>query len=194
MRQATPVVTFVPHNVSTGEPVSSTVGVPLNVGIPCIVNVPGQTKRSRCRAFTRYLGRLVGEKGPWVGLELAEGGVGTFLNTHQDGTYGNVKYFQVGDKDEDWDNDAEIRIRGRRRRKISSTSAGGGDSNTGSTYSQQRNPSDTSLDADHPQVQTKLPPDGRCIFVRPTDVVSISSFLRSVRRGSALMMKRLLLF
>ncbi|KAH9478928.1 hypothetical protein JR316_0009391 [Psilocybe cubensis] len=49
-------------------------GATLEIGIPCIIS----SKRKRFKAYARYIGEVVGEKGEWVGVEvpLPAGGVG----------------------------------------------------------------------------------------------------------------------
>ncbi|KZV94374.1 hypothetical protein EXIGLDRAFT_748683 [Exidia glandulosa HHB12029] len=76
-------------------------GITLNVGIPCIIS----SKRTRFRAFARYIGEVAGEVGPWVGVEVPVGGSwgGDKLEGRawHDGTWGGVRYFEVGNAD--WD-------------------------------------------------------------------------------------------
>ncbi|KAH9478923.1 hypothetical protein JR316_0009386 [Psilocybe cubensis] len=49
-------------------------GATLEIGIPCIIS----SKRKRFKAYARYIGEVVGEKGEWVGVEVPvpAGGVG----------------------------------------------------------------------------------------------------------------------
>ncbi|KAG8925168.1 hypothetical protein FRC02_009876 [Tulasnella sp. 418] len=88
-------------------------GITLNVGIPCII----ASKRSRFRAFARYIGEVEGETGPWVGVEVPVGEswderklAGRNWN---DGTLGGVRYFEIG-ANSNWD-DGEQRAARRRR-------------------------------------------------------------------------------
>lgn len=76
-------------------------GITLNVGIACIIS----SKRTRFRAFARYIGEVAGEIGPWVGVEVPVGGswAGDKLEGRawHDGSWGGVRYFDVGNAD--WD-------------------------------------------------------------------------------------------
>ncbi|KAJ3544987.1 hypothetical protein NM688_g5682 [Phlebia brevispora] len=44
-------------------------GATLEIGIPCIIS----SKKSRFRAYARYIGEVEGEVGPWVGVEVPVG-------------------------------------------------------------------------------------------------------------------------
>ncbi|EKM74816.1 hypothetical protein AGABI1DRAFT_132857 [Agaricus bisporus var. burnettii JB137-S8] len=104
-------------------------GVCLDIGIPCIVS----SKRKRFKAYARYIGEVEGELGPWVGVEvpipLGESWAdrdgdsswqGTLWN---DGTWGGVRYFEIGYRGSDWDYDD--RATRRRRVDVSGGSVGG---------------------------------------------------------------------
>ena len=92
-------------------------GATLEIGIPCIIS----SKRARFRAFARYIGEVEGESGPWVGVEVpmndswASGGADD--RQWHDGTWGGVKYFDLGSNSQgaagDWDYGDE-RLRKRR--------------------------------------------------------------------------------
>lgn len=161
--------TFVPHDVATLEPAAAETGVSFNVGIPVLFYALGRSKPNAYgRAFVRYIGRLAGEKGPWVGLQVVEDDIETVFEVHRDGTFRGVKYFEPGDEDEDNWHGSRRFIEGERRRKTSGTSSGTSESSsifrppTHSTNGHARMPS----------------LGGRpCIFVRPVDVVSPAALL-----------------
>lgn len=70
-------------------------GITLNVGIPCIIT----SKRARFRAFARYLGEIVGERGPWIGVEvpLSEFAGADKLEGRDwhDGAWNGIRYFEI---------------------------------------------------------------------------------------------------
>jgi dynactin complex subunit len=89
-------------------------GATLEIGIPCIIS----SKRKRFRAFAWYIGEVEGEYGPWVGVEVpvGESWVGGKLEGRQwnDGTWGGVRYFDIGAAGSEWDdgdNDRAVRRR-----------------------------------------------------------------------------------
>lgn len=58
------------------------------------------SKRSRFKAFARYIGEVAGEDGPWIGVEVpvSDGWSAERLEGRawNDGTYGGVRYFEIG--------------------------------------------------------------------------------------------------
>ncbi|KAH9177589.1 hypothetical protein EDB89DRAFT_2090074 [Lactarius sanguifluus] len=90
-------------------------GATLEVGIPCIIT----SKRARFRALARYIGEVEGELGPWVGVEVPMGDTwpGDKLDARawHDGTWGGVRYFEIGSA-ADWDFGDDLR--GTRRRRL----------------------------------------------------------------------------
>lgn len=58
------------------------------------------SKRSRFKAFARYIGEVAGEDGPWIGVEVpvSEGWTAERLEGRDwnDGTHGGVRYFEIG--------------------------------------------------------------------------------------------------
>ena len=77
----------------------------LEIGIPCII----ASKRKRFKAYARYIGEVLGERGPWVGVEVplplgdaAWGDDGIAAQQQRDdrawhdGTWGGVRYFEIG--------------------------------------------------------------------------------------------------
>ena len=86
-------------------------GITLDIGIPCII----ASKRKRFKAYARYIGEVEGETGAWVGVEVPipfgdnssswtssdrsgdkvnyQGGDDRQWN---DGSWGGVRYFEIG--------------------------------------------------------------------------------------------------
>ncbi|KAF8508576.1 hypothetical protein BU17DRAFT_56655 [Hysterangium stoloniferum] len=85
-------------------------GATLNVGIPCIIS----SKRTRFRAFARYIGELEGERGSWVGVEVPVGEAWSADKLEgrpwNDGSWGGRRYFDIGSGME-WDEPEERRKR-----------------------------------------------------------------------------------
>ncbi|KAG8906293.1 hypothetical protein FRB99_007162 [Tulasnella sp. 403] len=90
-------------------------GITLNVGIPCIIS----SKRTRFRAFARYIGEVEGESGPWVGVEVPVGdswnGEKLAGRDWNDGSINGTRYFEIAGNHTDWD---EGEQRAARRRRI----------------------------------------------------------------------------
>jgi hypothetical protein len=90
-------------------------GITLDIGIPCIIS----SKRAKFRALARYIGEVAGERGPWVGVEIPVSDTWTEdrLEGRQwhDGSWGGVRYFDMGTRDE-WDTDVDVERASRRRR------------------------------------------------------------------------------
>lgn len=77
-------------------------GATLDIGIPCIVS----SKRKRFKAFARYIGEVEGELGPWVGIEVPlEAWVGDPSDGRQwnDGSWGGIRYFDIGSSGSEWE-------------------------------------------------------------------------------------------
>ncbi|PAV14711.1 hypothetical protein PNOK_0978900 [Pyrrhoderma noxium] len=77
------------------------------------------------RAFARYIGEVEGETGPWVGVEVPVTGDGwddqqqSDGRAWHDGSWGGVKYFDVGSYTSEWGDDE--RLTRRRRNDLSSS-------------------------------------------------------------------------
>ncbi|KAJ7086874.1 hypothetical protein B0H15DRAFT_844186 [Mycena belliarum] len=102
-------------------------GAMLEIGIPCIIS----SKRKRFKAFARYIGEVEGEAGPWVGVEVpasAAGGMGTSMSAAQwhDGSWGGVRYFEIGGAGSEWEYGDEGRDRATRRRRLEASGGSGG--------------------------------------------------------------------
>lgn len=58
------------------------------------------SKRSRFKAFARYIGEVDGERGPWVGVEVpvndSWGPDKLDGRDWNDGSHGGVRYFEIG--------------------------------------------------------------------------------------------------
>ncbi|KAJ6477224.1 hypothetical protein DFH09DRAFT_1467881 [Mycena vulgaris] len=99
-------------------------GAMLEIGIPCII----ASKRKRFKAFARYIGEVEGEAGPWVGVEVPAGApTGVGAGQWHDGSWGGVRYFEIGAAGSEWEYGDEGRDRAARRRRLegSGTSLGG---------------------------------------------------------------------
>lgn len=91
-------------------------GATLDIGIPCIIS----SKRKRFRAFARYIGEVLGERGPWVGVEVPiDGWVGDLTDGRAwcDGSWGGIRYFDIGGNGSEWEFGASEDMRAPRRRK-----------------------------------------------------------------------------
>ncbi|KAF9521830.1 hypothetical protein CPB83DRAFT_801138 [Crepidotus variabilis] len=97
-------------------------GATLDVGIPCIIS----SKRKRFKALARYIGEVEGEAGPWVGVEVPmplgeswgdNDDMSKFADDRQwnDGSWGGIRYFDIGSMGSDIDYGDE---RPSRRRKL----------------------------------------------------------------------------
>ncbi|KDQ15159.1 hypothetical protein BOTBODRAFT_158818 [Botryobasidium botryosum FD-172 SS1] len=97
-------------------------GITLNIGIPCMIS----SKRSRFKAFARYIGEVQGERGPWIGVEVPVGeswGADKLEGRDwNDGSLGGVRYFDIGGTSADWE--AEERASRRRRLELSNSGFG----------------------------------------------------------------------
>ncbi|KAF7970942.1 hypothetical protein HWV62_22596 [Athelia sp. TMB] len=144
-------------------------GATLEIGIPCIIS----SKRKRFRAYARYIGEVEGEFGPWVGVEVpvGESWVGEQLEGRQwhDGSWGGVRYFDIGAAGSEWDdgdNDRAIR-----RRKL--------DIMNGSSRNLKREGDQLSLDRSKrfrsasPAISDVSMSESRGLFVRPQQVLYV---------------------
>jgi hypothetical protein len=155
-------------------------GATLQVGIPCIIT----SKRARFRALARYIGEVEGELGPWVGVEVPMGDTwpGDKLDARawHDGTWGGVRYFDIGGS-MDWDFGDEMRSTKRRRRLdghghghgLSTTGKGGG-----RTLKREGGQLDTvrrekRLRSVSPVGSDSMVAESRGLFVRPQQVLYV---------------------
>ena len=90
-------------------------GATLDIGIPCIIS----SKRKRFMAFARYIGEVEGESGPWVGVEVPVGESWANEKLEEgrqwnDGTWGGIRYFDIGGFGSEWDYGDDRAVRRRR--------------------------------------------------------------------------------
>lgn len=150
-------------------------GIMLNVGIPCIIS----SRRTRFRAFARYIGEVEGESGPWVGVEvpLSESWKDDRLagRDWNDGSLNGTRYFDIGGNTIEWD-DAESQRAARRRR------LDGAHSERSTLTSKKREGDQLSIDRDRlkrlrsssPAVsETSTSAEVRGLFVRPQQVIYV---------------------
>ena len=105
-------------------------GATLENGIPCIIS----SKRKRFKAYARYIGEVEGELGPWVGVEVPVGeswGGDREMDADRqwhNGTWGGIRYFEIGSTVEsEWEYSVgDERASRRRRLDVSSGSGLGG--------------------------------------------------------------------
>ncbi|KAJ6612107.1 hypothetical protein B0H10DRAFT_2192593 [Mycena sp. CBHHK59/15] len=104
-------------------------GAMLEIGIPCIIS----SKRKRFKAFARYIGEVEGEAGPWVGVEVPAGSTDNMQATGRqwhDGSWGGIRYFEIGSTGSEWEYGDESRDRAARRRRV--------EGSAGSAYGTQK--------------------------------------------------------
>ncbi|KAL5523343.1 hypothetical protein ACEPAF_1610 [Sanghuangporus sanghuang] len=165
-----------------GETVTVTIqpkGATLDIGIPCIIT----SKRKRFRAFARYIGEVEGERGPWVGVEVpisdawAEGQSDD--RQWNDGSWGGIRYFDVGSMASEWGDDERMT---RRRRELTNGSYAYGYGSTfgGSSWKGTKREGDQ-LSVDRkkrfrsasPSVSDVSNSEYRGLFVRPQHVLYV---------------------
>ncbi|PCH39473.1 hypothetical protein WOLCODRAFT_167980 [Wolfiporia cocos MD-104 SS10] len=161
----------------TGPAVSppATNGVPrgatLDIGIPCIIS----SKKARFRAYARYIGEVEGEFGPWVGVEVPvdESWPDEKLDGRQwnDGTWGGIRYFDIGMPSE-WDYGDD---RAARRRRVDWMGQSGRDlRNTLKREGDQLSIDRTKrLRSVSPAISDVSNSESRGLFVRPQQVLYV---------------------
>jgi hypothetical protein len=151
-------------------------GSTLDIGIPCIIS----SKRKRFKAFARYIGEVEGEVGPWVGVEVPVGDSSWTAGEDpdrldgpqwHDGTWGGIRYFEIGSE---WDS-AEDRAARRRR-----VEGGSGTTITGrQIYGVKREGDSLNVDrakrfrSVSPAVSDMSNSESRGLFVRPQQVLYV---------------------
>ncbi|EGO03664.1 hypothetical protein SERLA73DRAFT_69514 [Serpula lacrymans var. lacrymans S7.3] len=145
-------------------------GSTLDIGIPCIIS----SKRKRFRAFARYIGEVQGEQGPWVGVEvpLGDGWGGDALEGRQwnDGTWGGVKYFEMGGNGSEWDFGDDRAARRRKMDWIHGTGRDKGLKREGDQLTVNRT---KRLRSASPAVSDASNAESRGLFVRPQQVLYV---------------------
>ena len=118
-------------------------GATLDIGIPCII----ASKRKRFKAYARYIGEVQGESGAWVGVEVpipfgdnwtSSSSVGDANSVAgdkvhgddrqwNDGTWGGIRYFEIGGMGgSEWDyGGGTNEDRASRRRRVDGGGGGG---------------------------------------------------------------------
>ena len=146
-------------------------GITLSVGIPCIIT----SKRSRFRAFAKYIGEVEGERGPWVGVEIPVGGSwgGEKLagRSWNDGTVNGTKYFEMSVNMPEWD---EGEQRAARRRRIDMLlSDKGSRKREGDHLSTDRERMKRMRSVSPAMSDTSATGEVRGLFVRPQQVIYV---------------------
>ena len=137
-------------------------GVVLNVGIPCIIT----SKRTRFRAYARYLGGVVGEYGPWVGVEVPLSQAEKLQDRDwHDGTWGGVRYFDITrpEWDENEEGMSKARLRSVNEKRI----------RDGDTMSLRERRSNRRLRSVSPAFSDVSMQEARGLFVRPNQVIYV---------------------
>lgn len=145
-------------------------GVTLDIGIPCIIT----SNRAKFRALARYIGEVEGERGPWVGVEVPVGESWASERLEgrpwHDGTWGGVRYFDVGSSPE-WDAVEERAMRARRRLELSSFGGSSSMKREGDVLSlSQRS---KRFRSESPAVSDVSLTESRGLFVRPQQVLYV---------------------
>ena len=145
-------------------------GVTLEIGIPCIIS----SKRARFRAFARYIGEVEGELGPWVGVEVPvrDAWPGDRLDDGRqwhDGSWGGVRYFDIGAASE-WDDFGQDTVARRRRNEWLGTLGKGSLKREGDQLSIERS---KRLRSVSPAVSDMSTSESRGLFVRPQQVLYV---------------------
>ncbi|KAI0691364.1 hypothetical protein C8T65DRAFT_745488 [Cerioporus squamosus] len=159
------------REATTGNPAKLPRGATLDIGIPCIIS----SKKARFRAYARYIGEVEGEQGPWVGVEvpMSDAWPGDKLDGRQwnDGTWGGIRYFEIGSAAE-WDFGQDSMARRRRNDWLSSLGKDGKGSlkREGDQLSIERA---KRLRSVSPAVSDMSSSESRGLFVRPQQVLYV---------------------
>ncbi|KAI0364274.1 hypothetical protein BV20DRAFT_956620 [Pilatotrama ljubarskyi] len=146
-------------------------GATLDIGIPCIIS----SKKARFRAYARYIGEVEGEVGPWVGVEvpLNDAWPGDKLDGRQwhDGTWGGIRYFDIGAASE-WEFGQDTTARRRRNEWLSTLGKDpkGSLKREGDQLSIERA---KRLRSVSPAVSDMSTSESRGLFVRPQQVLYV---------------------
>ncbi|KIJ15860.1 hypothetical protein PAXINDRAFT_176366 [Paxillus involutus ATCC 200175] len=162
-------------NPSTAAPLGAT----LDIGIPCIIS----SKRKRFRAFARYIGEVHGERGPWVGVEVpVESWVGDASDGRawHDGSWGGIRYFDIGSSGSEWEFGVED-SRAPRRRKTEWMNGNGTTKGLGQGTGTKREGGQLDVGTDRMKRMRSASPaasdmstsESRGLFVRPQQVLYV---------------------
>jgi dynactin complex subunit len=121
-------------------------------------------------AYARYIGEVEGELGPWVGVEVP---VGDSWGDDQleegrswnDGSWGGIRYFEIGGYGSEWDYGDDRSTRRRIDRNHSEGLKREGDSLVTERVKRLRSASPTVSDLSNPE--------SRGLFVRPQQVLYV---------------------
>jgi len=143
-------------------------GATLDIGIPCIIS----SRRKRFKAFARYIGEVEGELGPWVGVEVPVGDnwSGDKLEEGRqwnDGTWGGIRYFEIGGAGSEWDYGDDRAVR---RRRIDMVNSNQGLKRAGDHLSVDRAKRFRSSSPTASDISTS---ESRGLFVRPQQVLYV---------------------
>lgn len=163
-----PVTTPLTEPLTLGAPRGDT----LDIGIACIIS----SKRKRFKAFARYIGEVEGESGPWVGVEVPVGE--SWANDRDgegrqwhDGTWGGIRYFEIGGTGSEWEYGDD---RAARRRRVDwGTSSGTGKGflkREGDQLSVERA---KRVRSSSPGLSDASTAESRGLFVRPQQVLYV---------------------
>lgn len=163
-------------------------GATLEVGIPCIIS----SKRKRFKAYARYIGEVEGETGPWVGVEVPMpigDNWGDTDNTNKvpderqwhDGSWGGIRYFEIGSMGSDMD---YVDDRAPRRRRLDGSGGSFGDTLYGRGDGKgmlKREGDQLSVASDRMKRMRSASPalsdmsgtESRGLFVRPSQVIYV---------------------
>ena len=190
MQPPPPVVTHTPATAqprSIDEVLANDVpqGSTLDIGIPCIIS----SKRKRFKAYARYIGEVLGETGPWVGVEVPipigdsnwgdrESEKPADDRQWNDGSWGGVRYFAIGGMPggSEYGDD-----RMARRRRIDAGSVGGAVWGRGEKGMLKREGDQLSISSERmkrmrsvsPAVSEMSGTESRGLFVRPQQVLYV---------------------
>lgn len=158
-------------------------GASLDIGIPCIISL----KRKRFKAYARYIGEVEGEDGPWVGVEVpvndswgAAADRDDGERQWNDGTWGGIRYFDIGSATgSEWDYSGDDRAARRRRADWAGGSWGSNMFGTGKSVLKREG---DQLSLDHrskrfrsisPAMSDASGMESRGLFVRPQQVLYV---------------------
>ncbi|TFK37914.1 hypothetical protein BDQ12DRAFT_631641 [Crucibulum laeve] len=153
-------------------------GATLDIGIPCIIS----SKHKKFKAYARYIGEVEGESGPWVGVEVpvafgdqdADAWEGRQWN---DGSWGGIRYFEIGSGESEWDYGDGGDGRASRRRRVDGGSlTWGRDKSVLKRKGDQLNVSNDRMKrirSASPAVSDASDSETRGLFVRPQQVLYV---------------------
>ncbi|KAF7310151.1 hypothetical protein MIND_00388500 [Mycena indigotica] len=119
-----PAPSPLPTPATNSDTTAAPLGISLDIGIACIVS----TKRKRFKAYARYIGEVAGEAGAWVGVEVpagtAQGMPASAKRQWCDGSWGGVRYFELGMREEEEEGYGDESYSGQKRRRAEASGGG----------------------------------------------------------------------